>query len=135
MKEVNEIMGMFAKCDTVVVDGVETTVEVGYDLKGLDELIAKLRTARKDKAIALKQSEKAKYDENREDLAKAGKEYYDSLPNGAAFQYKDSKGKVWDAVKIETASKSGKSAACERADGKRYPSFDQVIIPTEEVEE
>ena len=72
-----------------------------------------------------------------EEAGKPAKEYYDSLAVGDEFSYKDAKGNVLRARKIETKSNSGKRASCELIEcstksAKRYPEFHQVIVPTEE---
>ena len=111
---------------------------VAFDLATLDEVIKELRTVAKDARTKSKDDEKAKKDADKAELANIGKTYYDSLNVGDEFSYTDASGKEWVALKIETKSKTGTTAACELIDPpagakntKRYPKFHQVVVPAD----
>ena len=110
---------------------------VAFDFDGFSALVTELykdrttiRENNKEEVKAQKTAENAK-------LAEVGKAYYDSLPLGAEFSYKDSKDVVHVATKIE--SKSGTTAACKLVENagkrsERYPKFHTVVVPAEFVE-
>ena len=103
----------------------------------LDKAIAEVRSLRKELNEQFKEAAKEAKKVANEEAGKAAKVYYDSLPIGAEFSYKDAKGNILRARKIETKSNSGKRASCELVEcstksAKRYPEFHQVIVPTEE---
>ena len=113
-----------------------------FDLAGLDALIADLRTLAKDKRAEMKDVLAKEKETQKETLAKAGKEYYDSLAIGDEFEILIS-GKATLVKKIETKSKSSNSAACAIVDwssdmGKtpnRYLGFDKVVVPQNDEDE
>ena len=121
---------------------VESTT---VDFESFDELVSALVTLRAEKRKALKDQIKAEKEAKDKSNAEAGKAYYDSLEEGAEFDYQTADGITVHARKIKTKSNSGSSAACEvisgieiKASAKRYPKFHQVVIPavaTEEVAE
>lgn len=118
-----------------VFAGFET--EVGFDLNGLDALIADLRGMAKDKRAEMKDVLAEQKKVNKVAAAEAGKVFYDSLKVGDEFEILIS-GKPVHVAKIETKSKSSNSAACEivgwENDGtmgktpNRYLGFDKVVI-------
>lgn len=113
-----------------------------FDLNGLDALIADLRTLAKDKRAEMKDVLAKEKEVQKETLAKAGKEYYDSLAIGDEFEILIS-GKATLVKKIETKSKSSNSAACAIVEwssdmGKtpnRYLGFDKVVVPQNDEDE
>ena len=118
-----------------VFAGFET--EVGFDLNGLDALIADLRGMAKDKRAEMKDILAEQKKANKAVAAEAGKVFYDSLKVGDEFEILIS-GKPVHVAKIETKPKSSNSAACEivgwKNDGtmgktpNRYLGFDKVVI-------
>ena len=116
----------------------ENNEVVAFDLATLDEVIKELRSVAKDARTKFKDDEKAKKDADKAELAERGKAFYDSLAVGDEFSYTDASGKEWVAIKIETKSKTGSTAACELIDPptgakntKRYPKFHQVVVPAD----
>ena len=125
-----------------VVNAVSTINEnnevVAFDLATLDEVIKELRTVAKDARTKFKDDEKAKKDADKATLAERGRIYYKNLAEGDEFSYTDASGKEWVALKIETKSKTGTTAACELVNPpegakntKRYPKFHQVVVPAD----
>ena len=109
-----------------------------FDFASFDELVSSLVTERAKIRNDNKKAIKAQKEASREKDAEAGKAYYDSLAEGATFQYKSSDGTVIDAIKIKTKSGTGATAACELVNPpegaktkKRYPKFYQVVVPVE----
>ena len=120
--------------DSVVVAEDGSVTSVNFDV--LDKAIADIRAMRKELNEQFKETEKAEKEAVNAKLGKIGKAYYDSLAIGEEFSYKDAKGNILRARKIETKSNSGKRASCELIEcstksAKRYPEFHQVIVPTE----
>ena len=118
----------------VVAENGEVT-SVNFEM--LDKAIAEVRSLRKELNEQFKEAAKEAKKLANEEAGKSAKAYYDSLPIGAEFSYKDAKGNILKARKIETKSNSGKRASCELIEcstksAKRYPEFYQVIVPTEE---
>ena len=121
--------------DSVVVAENGEVASVNFDM--LDKAIADIRSLRKELNEQFKESAKEAKKLANEEAGKPAKEYYDSLAVGDEFSYKDAKGNILRARKIETKSNSGKRASCELIEcstksAKRYPEFHQVIVPTEE---
>ena len=121
--------------DSVVVAENGEVTSVNFDM--LDKAIADVRSLRKELNEQFKEAAKEAKKLANEEAGKPAKAYYDSLPIGAEFSYKDAKGNILKARKIETKSNSGKRASCELVEcstksAKRYPEFYQVIVPTEE---
>ena len=121
--------------DSVVVAENGEVTSVNFEM--LDKAIAEVRSLRKELNEQFKEAAKEAKKLANEEAGKSAKVYYDSLPIGAEFSYKDAKGNVLKARKIETKSNSGKRASCELIEcstksAKRYPEFYQVIVPTEE---
>ena len=121
--------------DSVVVAENGEVTSVNFDM--LDKAIADVRSLRKELNEQFKEAIKEAKKLANEEAGKSAKEYYDSLAIGDEFSYKDAKGNVLRARKIETKSNSGKRASCELIEcstksAKRYPEFHQVIVPTEE---
>ena len=121
--------------DSVVVAENGEVTSVNFDM--LDKAIADIRSLRKELNEQFKEAAKEAKKLANEEAGKSAKAYYDSLPIGAEFSYKDAKGNILKARKIETKSNSGKRASCELIEcstksAKRYPEFYQVIVPTEE---
>ena len=128
----NEIVSSFATMDD---EGNVT----GFNFEEFDALVSELVTKRSEIRKSNKEAIKEQNLAEREEMADAGKKYYDSLKEGDEFSYKNSKGDVIVAKKI-TPKAGGKSAACEVIEGikitksaKRYPKFYQVIVPEEKV--
>lgn len=121
--------------DSVVVAENGEVTSVNFEM--LDKAIAEVRSLRKELNEQFKEAAKEAKKAANEEAGKSAKAYYDSLPIGAEFSYKDAKGNILKARKIETKSNSGKRASCELIEcstksAKRYPEFYQVIVPTEE---
>ena len=121
--------------DSVVVAENGEVTSVNFEM--LDKAIADVRSLRKELNEQFKEAAKEATKLANEEAGKSAKASYDSLPIGAEFSYKDAKGNVLRARKIETKSNSGKRASCELVEcstksAKRYPEFYQVIVPTEE---
>ena len=121
--------------DSVVVAENGEVTSVNFEM--LDKAIAEVRSLRKELNEQFKEAAKEAKKLANEEAGKSAKVYYDSLPIGAEFSYKDAKGNILKARKIETKSNSGKRASCELIEcstksAKRYPEFYQVIVPTEE---
>ena len=121
--------------DSVVVAENGEVTSVNFEM--LDKAIAEVRSLRKELNEQFKEAAKEAKKLANEEAGKSAKAYYDSLPIGAEFSYKDAKGNILKARKIETKSNSGKRASCELVEcstksAKRYPEFHQVIVPTEE---
>ena len=121
--------------DSVVVAENGEVTSVNFEM--LDKAIAEVRSLRKELNEQFKEAAKEAKKLANEEAGKSAKAYYDSLPIGAEFSYKDAKGNILKARKIETKSNSGKRASCELIEcstksAKRYPEFHQVIVPTEE---
>ena len=121
--------------DSVVVAENGEVTSVNFEM--LDKAIAEVRSLRKELNEEFKEATKEAKKLANEEAGKSAKVYYDSLPIGAEFSYKDAKGNILKARKIETKSNSGKRASCELIEcstksAKRYPEFHQVIVPTEE---
>ena len=133
MVNVNAIAQSMVESVVVAENGEVTSVN--FDV--LDKAIADVRSLRKELNEQFKESAKEAKKLANEEAGKPAKEYYDSLAVGDEFSYKDAKGNVLRARKIETKSNSGKRASCELIEcstksAKRYPEFHQVIVPTEE---
>ena len=121
--------------DSVVVAENGEVTSVNFEM--LDKAIAEVRSLRKELNEQFKEATKEAKKLANEEAGKAAKVYYDSLPIGAEFSYKDAKGNILKARKIETKSNSGKRASCELVEcstksAKRYPEFHQVIVPVAE---
>ena len=121
--------------DSVVVAENGEVTSVNFEM--LDKAIAEVRSLRKELNEQFKEATKEAKKLANEETGKAAKVYYDSLPIGAEFSYKDAKGNILKARKIETKSNSGKRASCELIEcstksAKRYPEFYQVIVPVAE---
>ena len=117
--------------DSVVVAENGEVTSVNFEM--LDKAIAEVRSLRKELNEQFKEAAKEAKKAANEEAGKSAKAYYDSLPIGAEFSYKDAKGNVLKARKIETKSNSGKRASCELIEcstksAKRYPEFHQVIV-------
>lgn len=119
-----------------VFAGFET--EVGFDLNGLDALIADLRGMAKDKRAEMKDVLAEQKKAEKAVSAEAGKAFYAKLEVGQEFDILIG-GKAVRVQKIATKSKTAGSAACAIVDwvddgsmGKsanRYLGFDKVVIP------
>ena len=121
--------------DSVVVAENGEVTSVNFEM--LDKAIAEVRSLRKELNEQFKEAAKEAKKLANEEAGKSAKAYYDSLPIGAEFSYKDAKGNILKARKIETKSNSGKRASCELVEcstksAKRYPEFHQVIVPVAE---
>ena len=121
--------------DSVVVAENGEITSVNFEM--LDKAIAEVRSLRKELNEQFKEAAKEAKKLANEEAGKSAKAYYDSLPIGAEFSYKDAKGNILKARKIETKSNSGKRASCELVEcstksAKRYPEFHQVIVPVAE---
>ena len=121
--------------DSVVVAENGEVTSVNFEM--LDKAIAEVRSLRKELNEQFKEATKEAKKLANEEAGKSAKAYYDSLAVGDEFSYKDAKGDVLRARKIETKSNSGKRASCELIEcstksAKRYPEFYQVIVPTKE---
>ena len=130
------------KITASVIDQLSTIDNDGkvtaFDLAQLDVIIAELRETAKAARISFKDAEKKSKEEENAKLAERGKLFYKNLAVGDEFSYVDASGNEWKAVKIETKSKSGSTAACELIDPpagakntKRYPKFHQVAVPAD----
>ena len=131
--------------DLYVVENKNENGEVvssTVDFKSFDELVSALVTLRAEKRKELKEQIKAEKTAKEKSSAEAGKAYYDSLGEGAEFDYLTADGTTVHARKIKTKSNSGSSAACVVISGieiktsaKRYPKFHQVVVPAVVTEE
>lgn len=111
--------------------------EAGFDLAGLDAMIAELRGMAKDKRAEMKDVLKEQKEADKAAAAEAGKAFYDGLAIGEEFDILIS-GKPVRVAKIATKSKSSNSAACAivgwskevngGATPNRYLGFDKVVI-------
>ena len=106
-----------------------------FDWEALSEVTKALNNHLKTHKEQVKETAK----KEKAELAVGGKAYYNSLKVGAEFSYKSADGVVHRAKKIETKSDSGLRAACELLEcetksAKRYPTFDQVIVPVQSVQ-
>ena len=109
---------------TEIIAAIEAAIvakEVNYD--DLNEIYKTVGSIKKA----------AKAEENAES-AKLGKAYFDSLPAGAHFHYRNASGDVIEAIKSE--KQTGTTAGCELVNPpenakstKRYPKFHQIVIP------
>ena len=125
--------------DLYVVENKNENGEVvssTVDFESFDKLVSALVTLRAEKRKALKEQIRAEKEAKDKSNAEAGKTYYDSLAEGAEFDYLTADGVTVHARKIKTKSNSGSSAACVVISGieiktsaKRYPKFHQVIVP------
>ena len=136
MVNVNAIAQSMVESVVVAEDGSVTSVN--FDV--LDKAIADVRAMRKELNEQFKEATKEAKKLANEEAGKPAKEYYDSLAIGDEFSYKDAKGNILRARKIETKSNSGKRASCELIEcstksAKRYPEFYQVIVPIVPTEE
>ena len=100
-----------------------------------DKLVSELVTKRTELRNDNKELVKAGREAENAEKATAGRNYFDSLPEGALFTYTDAKGNVIELKKIETKSKSGATAAGEMTNPpagakstKRYPKFYQLNV-------
>lgn len=110
-----------------------------FDWEALSEVAKALNNYIKAHKEQVKETAKKEKAEKKAELAVGGKAYYNSLKVGAEFSYKSADGVVHRAKKIETKSDSGLRAACELLEyetksAKRYPTFDQVIVPVQSVQ-
>ena len=110
-----------------------------FDWEALSEVAKALNNYLKAHSEQVKETTKKEKEEKKAELAVGGKAYYNSLKVGAEFSYKSADGVVHRAKKIETKSDSGLRAACELLEyetksAKRYPTFDQVIVPIQSVQ-
>lgn len=120
--------------DTIVAS---VTVDGNVNLDALNEIIKGLKdVASAEKKLAKERAKDEKLAKQAED-GEVAKTYYDSLSVGDVFSYRTSDGKVHEARKIETKSKTGATAACELINPpkdakttKRYPKFYQIVLPT-----
>ena len=109
-----------------------------FDWEALSEVAKALNNYLKAHNEQVKETAKKEKEEKKAELAVGGKAYYNSLGIGAEFSYKSADGVIHKARKIETKSDSGLRAACEllkcsTKSPKRYPTFDQVIVPVQNV--
>lgn len=114
--------------------------DAGYDLAGLDKLIAELRSEAKDIRANQKDALKAQADALKAENAEVGKAYYNKLAVGQEFDILIA-GKPVRVQKIATKSKTAGSAACaivgwvdDGSMGKsanRYLGFDKVVVPAD----
>ena len=107
--------------------------------EALSEVAKALNNYLKAHKEQVKETAKKEKEEKKAELAVGGKAYYNSLRVGAEFSYKSADGIVHKARKIETKSDSGLCAACELLEcetksAKRYPTFDQVIVPVQSIQ-
>ena len=128
----NEVVNAFAVKN-------ENDEVVSFDFASFDALVSELVTKRSEIRKSNKEAIKEQNLAEREEMADAGKKYYDSLKEADEFSYKNSKGDVIVAKKI-TPKAGGKSAACEVVSGieiaegktrKRYPKFYQIVLPAD----
>ena len=110
-----------------------------FDWEALSEVAKALNNHLKAHSEQVKETVKKEKAEKKAELAVGGKAYYNSLRVGAEFSYKSADGVVHRAKKIETKSGSGLHAACELLEyetksARRYPTFDQVIVPVQSVQ-
>ena len=108
-------------------------VAIAFD--EFDKLVNELVTKRTELRNDNKELVKAGREAENAEKATAGRNYFDSLPEGALFTYTDAKGNVIELKKIETKSKSGATAAGEMTNPpagakstKRYPKFYQLNV-------
>lgn len=116
--------------ENVTVDGI-------VNIDALNEIISGLKNVASAEKKLAKERAKDEKEALQASQAELGKEYYNSLADGAVFSYKTSDGTIHEARKITTKSKTGATAACELINPpatakttKRYPKFHQVIIPS-----
>lgn len=120
---------------TEIIAAIEAAIlakEVNYDdLNEIYKAVGSIKKAAKAEADEIKKAAKA--EENAES-AKLGKAYFDSLPAGAHFHYRNASGDVIEAIKSE--KQTGTTAGCELVNPpenakstKRYPKFHQIVIP------
>lgn len=112
---------------------------LNFDWEGLETIHKMIGAHLKIHSEQIKETAKKEKAEKKAELAVGGKAYYNSLRVGAEFSYKSADGVVHRAKKIETKSDSGLRAACELLEcetksAKRYPTFDQVIVPVQSVQ-
>ena len=112
---------------------------LNFDWEGLETIHKMIGAHLKIHSEQVKETAKKEKAEKKAELAVGGKAYYNSLKVGAEFSYKSADGVVHRAKKIETKSDSGLRAACELLEyetksAKRYPTFDQVIVPVQSVQ-
>lgn len=112
---------------------------LNFDWEGLETIHKMIGSHLKIHSEQVKETAKKEKAEKKAELAVGGKAYYNSLKVGAEFSYKSADGVVHRAKKIETKSDSGLRAACELLEyetksAKRYPTFDQVIVPVQSVQ-
>lgn len=110
-----------------------------FDWEAFSEVVKILNNYLKAHNEQFKETAKKEKEEKKAELAVGGKAYYNSLRIGAEFSYKSADGVIHKARKIETKSDSGLRAACELLEcstksPKRYPTFDQVIVPVQNVQ-
>ena len=109
---------------------------LNFDWEALETIHKMIGSHLKIHSEQIKETAKKEKAEKKAELAVGGKAYYNSLKVGAEFSYKSADGVVHRAKKIETKSDSGLRAACELLEyetksAKRYPTFDQVIVPAQ----
>ena len=112
---------------------------INFDWEALETIHKMIGAHLKIHSEQVKETAKKEKEEKKAELAVGGKAYYNSLKVGAEFSYKSADGVVHRAKKIETKSDSGLRAACELLEyetksAKRYPTFDQVIVPVQSVQ-
>ena len=112
----------------VELDGTTIT---NFDLLGYEKLVGlltdNLRRFKKDSKNKEKEEKAKKSEAN----AEIGKAYYNSLKVGDSIKVVIG-GETFDAIKIETKSKSNSSVACEvEGKGNRYLKFDKIVVPAD----
>ena len=112
---------------------------LNFDWEALETIHKMIGAHLKIHSEQVKETAKKEKAEKKAELAVGGKAYYNSLRVGAEFSYKSADGVVHRAKKIETKSDSGLRAAGELLEyetksAKRYPTFDQVIVPVQSVQ-
>ena len=104
--------------------------EMSYE--ELNELYKEIGSLKKAKLAESKVADKEAKEAANAELNEVGKAYWNTLPAGTHFYYKDSKGNVLEAIKSE--KQTGNRANCELVEcttktNKRNPEFRQIIIP------
>ena len=124
----NEVVTAFATVN-------ENNEVVNFDFTAFNNLVNELVSERAKLRKENKEAIKQQKEESREANNKPGMDYYNSLEIGDTFCYKTADGTLVEAIKIETKSKSGLTAACELVNPpegskstKRYPRFYQIVV-------
>ena len=98
----------------------------------LNDLYKEIGSLKKAKLAESKIADKEAKEAVNAELNEVGKAYWNTLPAGTHFQYRDSKGNILEAIKTE--KQTGNRANCELVEcstktPKRNPEFRQIVIP------